>query len=646
MKHRQDIDGLRALAILPVMAFHAGFPWISGGYLGVDVFFVISGFLITRIILEEVEAKRFSVVKFYERRARRILPALAIVVLVTSLLLPLFAGLSPGILQDYGASLLSVTFFVSNIYFFTHSGYFGNVSELSPLLHTWSLAVEEQFYLIFPWVALLAMRFGRRVFFAVLLVGTAVSLMIAEWGWRNSPIGNFYLIPPRAWEPLLGAVAAFLVMSNSRLVQIGPRAQSLLAGLGLVVVVVSYFTFQPTTPHPSLLTVVPVTGAVLVVLFGGQAGWACRLLSSRPLVHIGLISYSLYLWHQPVFALPKLAWGSHLPLSATLAMLLVTYLLSLWSFRYVESPFRDRQRFSRRAVFGYSAATMASMTVVALVAMVNLELQRPFFPQDMQRYETLLEAENSHQHQPIYQQGCKFWNYELSAQFRQRFSECEAEYGKALVVLGGSHGIDLYNAVAPDSRNPFVVGLSRGYCRAHEPLQAEQFPAKCFYDDFLVFAKEHRESIGRVLYTQTPDRLFRRQMWLAQESDLSLRHVDQVVDYLARLHREAQVPVTMIGMLPPMTVSPIHLNFRADLESQLAQSIDPQTLKMTAYLDHTFSERLAPHDIDYLPKLQGFELRYPQDLMSNGSLTYSDSRHLSSEGERLFGGRLVKFLFP
>src|SRR3990167_5854468 len=198
MKYRREIDGLRALAVIPVILFHAGFEIFSGGYVGVDVFFVISGYLIANIVMAEMSADRFSIVHFYERRARRILPALLLVVAVC--IPAAYAFLLPSEMKEFGQSLVATMTFSSNILFWSQTGYFEGAAELKPLLHTWSLAVEEQFYLFFPLFMMLAWRWGRAWLTTLLVVVAIGSLALAQWGALNKPIAAFFLLPTRAWE--------------------------------------------------------------------------------------------------------------------------------------------------------------------------------------------------------------------------------------------------------------------------------------------------------------------------------------------------------------------------------------------------------------------------------------------------------------
>jgi peptidoglycan/LPS O-acetylase OafA/YrhL len=361
LRHRREIDGLRALAVLPVLFFHAGSSTFSGGFVGVDVFFVISGYLITSMILAELVDGRFSFARFYERRARRILPAL---VLVVSATIPAaWLWLPPDRLLEYARSLAGVGLMASNVVFWSESGYFGSAAELQPLLHTWSLAIEEQYYVLFPVALLLLWRFGRARVEVVLWVGTLASLILAHLLAGRSPAATFFLLPTRAWELLLGALTA------SYLFHRGPpntRLAPALGVVGLAMLCTSILVFDEHTPFPSAYALLPTLATVLIIVCARPGTAAGALLSTTPLVAVGLISYSAYLWHQPVLAFLRtrtLGEPSDVAMGTGLALSLVAAALS---WRYVEQPFRDRSRFTRRQVL--TGALIASLTLVAFGA--------------------------------------------------------------------------------------------------------------------------------------------------------------------------------------------------------------------------------------------------------------------------------------
>ncbi len=347
MRYRKEIDGLRTLAVIPVILFHGGFEWLSGGYIGVDVFFVISGFLITSIILKEQEAGTFTIMSFYERRARRILPALFLVLLVT---LPFaWFWLLPYELKDFGKSIIAVNLFSSNILFWLESDYFAATAEVIPLLHTWTLAVEEQFYIIFPLFMMLFWGLGKRWLAIIIGIIALASLGLAEWGWREFPDANFYLLPTRAWELMIGSLVAFYLFNKEQ-----PKGQHFnqwasIAGLALIVV--PLFLFDKGTPFPSLYALAPTVGTALIIVYTTPDTLVYRLLSLRLMVGIGLVSYSAYLWHQPLFVFARLISLEEPSLWLMGLLSIVTLMLAYLSWRFVEAPYRDRKRFSRKYIF-------------------------------------------------------------------------------------------------------------------------------------------------------------------------------------------------------------------------------------------------------------------------------------------------------
>jgi len=368
MEYRREIDGLRALAVLPVIFFHAGYEVFSGGFVGVDVFFVISGYLITKIIIADLDKGRFSIVVFYERRARRILPALFLVMLVC---LPFaWLWLLPSDMKDFSQSLVAVVLFASNVLFWKESGYFDVAAELKPLLHTWSLAVEEQYYLFFPVFLMLAWRFGRQVVLFTMGALALGSLIFAQWSVSSDPALAFYLLPTRGWELLIGAFVAFILDSMNG---VAPRRSIAETGgwVGVALLGYSVLTFDEATPFPGLGALVPTVGTALIILFASPATVVGRVLGNRGFVGVGLISYSAYLWHQPLFAFLR-----HRSLTEPSALLffvmaLASLALAYFSWRFVETPFRSKVKTSRALVFGSASVGLAFFGVVGVLGHVT-----------------------------------------------------------------------------------------------------------------------------------------------------------------------------------------------------------------------------------------------------------------------------------
>jgi peptidoglycan/LPS O-acetylase OafA/YrhL len=334
LNYRPDIDGLRAVAVLSVLSFHAGLPFVPGGYVGVDVFFVISGFLITSIIAREIDGGTFSFARFYARRARRILPALCVVVLATAIASTWL--LLPSALAAFGRSVASVALSASNILFWYEDGYFATSSEYKPLLHTWSLSLEEQFYLLHPVLLVVAHRIRpkARVFF--IAAPLAASLGLSAWCTGRFDFA-YYLLPARAWELLLGALVAVLpnLRLGSRIVRDGVGA------VGLLLIAFSAVMFTNKTEFPGVAALLPCLGAALLIGAGGSGTHlAGRLLSLSPFVRVGKLSYSLYLWHWPLLVLPKYYLVRPLTLAESLLALAVALLLAELSVHFVEAPFR------------------------------------------------------------------------------------------------------------------------------------------------------------------------------------------------------------------------------------------------------------------------------------------------------------------
>lgn len=355
--YRPEIDGLRALAVLPVLFFHAGFTqWFGGGFVGVDVFFVISGYLITSILLGEMKSGKFSILRFYERRARRILPALFLVLFAC---LPLaWFTMWPGDMLQFARSLNMVVIFLSNHFFFHHSDYFDTAAEFKPLLHTWSLAVEEQYYFLFPPLLLLITRYAKNALPYILAAFCVVSLAFAHYWVHVVPGSAYFLLPSRFWELMIGSLLAYRHQTHA------PRNHGPLSLLGLVMIAYSIVSFSPSTPYPSLYTLLPTLGAALIILYAQPGTIVSTLLSTRAMVGIGLISYSTYLWHQPLFAFARLRGMAEDGSGFFLGLIALSLLLAALTWRFVETPFRDRTLVSRRVIFTLAVAGIAFFLAV------------------------------------------------------------------------------------------------------------------------------------------------------------------------------------------------------------------------------------------------------------------------------------------
>ena len=463
MRYRPEIDGLRAVAVIPVILFHAGLPMLRGGFVGVDVFFVISGFLIARILAEEVSQGDFSFLRFYERRARRILPALFVVLLSS-----MIAGwliLTPAEMEMFSKSAGAVALFVSNLFLMRNSGYFAVSAEFLPLLHTWSLAVEEQFYIVMPFVMLALPRLGLRRFTVLLGILAAASFALSLALLHRGMTGQaFYLMPTRAWELLAGALAALVPGAG--------RKNGVLAGLGLAAIAGAMLGFSKMTPTPSWPTLLPVLGAVLVMRHATRETVVGRVLALRPLVWVGLLSYSAYLWHQPVFAYARIVLG-HIPLAGMLGLSMVSLGLAWATWRLVETPTRRGVWWPWGSTLRVLNTSGAGLAIVLVFAMVGWRTEG-FAAQRVAtgRLDLLESARPS-----LLRGRCHATN---GADSVARACAIGGETA-SWAVLGDSHGVELSYALA-QGLQPKGIGVREYTFSACGPKLAAAFPSDACVD--------------------------------------------------------------------------------------------------------------------------------------------------------------------
>ena len=365
LAYRPEIDGLRAIAVIIVVFYHAGFDWFSGGFVGVDVFFVISGYLITRILLNGFEDGSVTLAGFYARRARRILPALCTMAFVS--LLAGFVILNPKALSDLSVSAIGVAVFVSNFVFWLKDGYFQESTEYMPLIHTWSLSVEEQFYISFPAVMFLILAKMRKgllfTLIVIVLTGFVASVLMAYFvSHPRLQSAAFFLLPTRMWE--LGAGA--LLAATEGKVDIRSRLlREVGVGTGLALIFASVVLMDGQTPFPGAAAAVPVLGTVLFILSTRGGGLVGKALSTKVIVSVGLISYSLYLWHQPLFAFFRNYKNeTHLTSPEALLLVSISLLMSVISWKYIEKPFRKRRDGNRFTI----VTGLCASVIIALFA--------------------------------------------------------------------------------------------------------------------------------------------------------------------------------------------------------------------------------------------------------------------------------------
>jgi peptidoglycan/LPS O-acetylase OafA/YrhL len=368
------IDGLRAISIISVILFHAKFE-INGniifksGFLGVDIFFVISGYLITSIILKEYNLKKkFNFFNFYEKRARRLLPALLFITLV---FFPFaFFGMFPSQFTEFLYSIISSIFFYSNFYFHYIEQLYQAESGLSkPYLHTWSLAVEEQFYLIFPFFFIILIKFFKRRLILITLIIFILSLIFASWASLNHPSFNFYFLPTRAWEMLSGTLVALIEKKYKK--KKYNFNNNIFPKIGFLLIILSFLFFDEKTRHPSLNTFALILGVCFVIFYSNNKDRLTNFLSNKYFVFIGLISYSLYLWHYPIFSLSRINNFDQGNFIRLLIVIVLIFILSIFTYKFIELPFRDKSIFSRTKFFYCSLLTIGLIIFLITSSFLN-----------------------------------------------------------------------------------------------------------------------------------------------------------------------------------------------------------------------------------------------------------------------------------
>jgi peptidoglycan/LPS O-acetylase OafA/YrhL len=448
LKYLPHVDGIRAFAVLPVVLFHLGVAGVPGGFVGVDTFFVISGYLITGILWREMDGRsgdpgRFSIWAFYQRRALRILPAL-VVVLAAVVIASAFVQTAAA-QAALGRQVLAATLFVSNFYFWQNEDYFAADPSSQPLLHTWSLAVEEQFYLLFPLLLLLVARWLNKRVLVVLAAMIAASLAASILLTPVEPGTAFYLLPTRAWELGAGAFLAIWQMRRGR-----TSSNPWIATVGLALVLGSIFLIDKSMPFPGAVAIAPVLGATLLIGWARDT-WVGRVLELRPLIYIGAISYSLYLWHWPVIVFWRTMTGNALDPLEIVLLFAISFALAALSTAFIEKPFRTRKARDlspRRVLIPATAVILVCATVGGLWTRYHFNVI-PMSTAAEEIAETAEYAEAASYREQFRRGTCFFSGKEDGAFETYDKKVCATPDPDALnvLVIGDSHGAMWWRAL-------------------------------------------------------------------------------------------------------------------------------------------------------------------------------------------------------
>jgi peptidoglycan/LPS O-acetylase OafA/YrhL len=466
--HRSDIDGLRSLAIIPVLLYHTGFTRFHGGFVGVDVFFVISGYLIAQILHREIQDDRFSLLRFYDRRIRRIFPALFVVVAFTLVAAEFF--LLPSELVDFGHSIESAILFFSNMYFLSQTDYFNVALQNSPLLHTWSLAVEEQYYIFFPLLLYALRSFGNNsrwlTLAGVAALSFAASVVLVHGSLQQIA---FYSAPARAWELLAGALLAIGTLPVSRTYWLNEA----MASLGVMLILGSSLIYSQYMAFPGAAAVAPCLGAMLII-YAGQSGRTLtgRILSTPPLVFTGLISYSLYLWHWPIIVFAHLELVGALTTTQKLAIIVASYGVATASWKFVETPFRLRRYVPTAVPLRVSAlAGMALFTVLGAGIAASAR-HLPWFPQDVVALSDYIHYDD----RQVYRRGQCFLDSHSVKDRHYDAADCAGidPDRPNILIVGNSHAAHLWKGLAETRKDIHFLQATASGCKPVLGTHGEQ----------------------------------------------------------------------------------------------------------------------------------------------------------------------------
>lgn len=589
MEYRKEVDGLRALAVIPVIFFHAGFSLLSGGFVGVDIFFVISGYLITYLLLEEHSKGNFSLLRFYERRVRRILPALFFMLACT--LPAAWYWLLPSQFKEFSQSIAAVVLFCSNVFFYFKTGYFASAVDEKALIHTWSLAVEEQFYIVFPLLLMLVWRLCRDKLAGILIAIAIVSYIAAEVLSRSYPSLSFYAMPTRAWELLAGSLCAIFLFKRQRLPSHTPLALA-----GLLLMLLSFFVLHKSLPWPSFYTLLPVIGACLVILFAHNTPVA-RVLSTPMLVGLGLVSYSAYLWHQPLLAFARVGFLGGAPQWLLYLLAAAAFPIAALSWKYIEQPFRKK----RDKAFVLPVMALAAMVIVsagglmlfAAAGHIKQGFQHRFaLPESVAN--TIARSTNAYQCFDLpYPHREQRWGCDIGDQSEDKPYD--------FLVWGDSHLLVSYNAFVAAARNKqargFYVGIRQctPFLGIHA-LRYDQQERNCHQLNQRVFEFVKAQKIPKIIlvsrwsYYASGGYEGDNYSFIGLAADdkktpeNSQRAFDQGLKQTLEAYQAIGVEVVLMEQVPQQKLHPEEIYYRAYAQSDIEAALTKLSVTKQAHL--------------------------------------------------------------
>ncbi|MDR0747933.1 MAG: acyltransferase [Helicobacteraceae bacterium] len=629
MVYRKEIDGLRAIAVMSVVLFHAGFEQIKGGFIGVDIFFVISGYLITTIVIKELDNKTFTIAGFYERRARRILPALFFMLLCIAPFA--YFLLLPDQLERLSKSAISASLFVSNYFFWKHTGYFAPQSDQEPLLHTWSLAVEEQYYLLFPLAAIVVWKLcvcfkngalyhlRHALFIALILTAVLLSLTYSEvWIALSGSPRLFYDTIGRVWELSLGSLCAIYLL-RYRADKPSRSISETCAFLGLALIIYSIITIDES-PFPSRFAPFAAIGAALIVLFASSNTMVAKTLSLKPLVGIGLISYSLYLWHWVIFAFARVCGVESK--YAFLPLIAFAFLIAYLSWRYVEKPFRNRAFLSRKQIFSLSLCAAVFVTIGGVGGVITKGAPWRFNENEID----LLTTHTARTNYVVSRYDALYKRIGFSGGDRRK-----------VLIIGDSFSQDFYNVIleagffrGAEFRSSFVGRVCQVYRGEEDPfdfISDENIPiCKSVYNDSFI-------SLQDMLIAKA-DIIIIAAAWRRWSAERLRQTIDNL--HIAPATRIIVIGSKSFGAINTKNYLDIPIERRSDLRNEVAKDyLETNAIMRGAFANQTRVDFVDLHKIICGENSVSCPIFTPQ-----GALISYDGSHLTEAGAQYIGDLL------
>lgn len=639
MSNRDDLDVLRFLAVSSVVLYHIGVPQAQNGFIGVDVFFILSGFLVMQSILRDKKQGSYSLNKFLQRRARRLVPALLLVLLMNIPIM--FLIFSPQDIKQVFISYLSILIMMPNVYFWNQSGYFDIEAKLQAFLHTWSLGIEIQFYIVIGLLTFILFRYSKEKFMLAILVSLSVAsltlcTLLAFW----KPGVNFYMLPSRIWEFTVGSLIA-VYMAKNMSNKLEPRIQRRLKFLGASIVVICLYSPIKISTWPSFLTILPIFGSALVLIFNGKI----REKSTRfhgTLAYFGKTSYGWFLWHWPVIVYANYFSDNQISTSALACLALLTLFIAIIQFHFFENRFRDRNlvpwpKFQR--VFFLSSLLVGIIAISGVITngFDSIWRQSRTVTIDERLLDKYLSREIESQIE-TFNSDCKFSLRSTVELNEELFKDCANKFGPATIVIGDSHGVILFDIIARSELPLFVIGLASPGSRPSNGISGQ-------YLDVRKFLENNNAHVARVLFMQSgsylmEDRfgevdsnfLFRKEEF----ARVSKENILVTLDYLSQLSNF--VKVMWIG---PYTQSRINVN--NPINWYTTKSISPHVVQKFTNLDSYLFETLKQSNVSYISSIDHFKVRKNR-LLLGSCVVWRDEDHFSVCGRKLLARDEVEFL--